>query len=382
MSVAGAGFASVEYDLVEGARGRRSVHAERLLRELTGAEAALVVNNNAGAVLLALTVLAQGRSVIISRGQLIEIGGGFRVPDVMALSGAHLVEVGPTNRTLLYDYESAFGSHADVALILRAHSSNFRVVGFTTEPELAELAGLAQERGIPLMDDLGSGALLDTSQFGLRHEPTVQESISAGAAVVCFSGDKLLGGPQAGLIVGQARYIDLMKRHPLTRALRPDKLCLAALQATLMHYLREEAAEHVPVWAMIAQDVSTIDRRAKRWRRTLRRAGFSADVIHGLSTVGGGSLPGETLPTRLLALNLPDPDSAAVALRGGDPPVVARIEDGRLVLDPRTVLPGQDRALLEAIGTVCGGNDAGEQPHQQSQADSTTTDARPPKERL
>ena len=353
------GYSNLEYDLGAGRRGHRTVHAERLLCELTGAGSALVVNNNAGAVLLALTGLAHGRGVIISRGQLVEIGGGFRVPDVMAQSGARLIEVGTTNRTHRYDYERAIAEHEDAALILRAHHSNFRVVGFTTEVPLPQLVELGEAHGLPVMDDLGSGALLDTADFGLAHEPMVQESLAAGAAVVCFSGDKLLGGPQAGVLVGPAAHIDPLKRHPLARALRPDKLCLAGLQATLMHYLKDEALEEVPVWRMIAMPMEEIERRAKAWRKELRAAGARAEVIDGRSTVGGGSLPGETLPTRLLALPVADPDRLAEVLRAGDPPVVARIEDGRVVVDPRTVLPEQERSLLAALaaGLACVGGE-------------------------
>ncbi|MGB9775289.1 MAG: L-seryl-tRNA(Sec) selenium transferase [Anaerolineae bacterium] len=349
MDAVARGYSNLEYDLPSGRRGHRTVHAERLLCELTGAEAALVVNNNAGAVLLALSVLARGRGVLISRGQLIEIGGGFRIPEVMAQSGARLVEVGTTNRTHRRDYERALREEPDVTLILYAHSSNFRIVGFTAEVSLPELVEIGQACGIPVMADLGSGALLDTAAFGLAHEPMVQESVAAGAAVVCFSGDKLLGGPQAGVIVGQAQYVEPMKRHPLARALRADKLCLAGLQATLMHYLRDEATEEIPVWRMIAAPVEELDRRARRWRRALARAGIRAEVMDGRSTVGGGSLPGETLPTRLLALPLPNPDRVAAALRRHDPPVVARVEEDRLVLDPRTVLPEEERALLRAL---------------------------------
>ncbi len=349
MEAVGRGYSTLEYDLRAGRRGHRTVHAERLLCELTGAEAALVVNNNAGAVLLALTGLAQGRGVVVSRGQLVEIGGGFRVPDVMAQSGARLIEVGTTNRTHLRDYAAALELHEDVALILRAHHSNFRIVGFTTEPSLPELVALGAERGLPVMDDLGSGALLDTSQFGLMHEPMVQESLAAGAAVVCFSGDKLLGGPQAGIIVGRAEYVESLKTHPLARALRTDKLCLAGLQATLLHYLKEDATGQVPVWQMIAMPLAEIERRARRWRRVLRRNGVSAEIVDGRSTVGGGSLPGETLPTKLVALSVPHPDRLAAALRAADPPVVARIEDDRLVLDPRTVLAEEERELLRVI---------------------------------
>ena len=351
----GRGYSTLEYDLDVGRRGQRAVHAESLLCELTGAEAALVVNNNAGAVLLALTGLAQCRSVVISRGQLVEIGGGFRIPDVMVQSGARLTEVGTTNRTHLRDYRAALEADRETALILRAHHSNYRIVGFAGEPGLGELVGLGAEYGAPVVDDLGSGALLDTASFGLEHEPMVQESVAAGAAAVSFSGDKLLGGPQAGVIVGQARYVEPLKGHPLARALRADKLCLAGLQATLLHYLRDEALECIPVWRMIAASLPEIDRRARRWRRSLGRAGIRTEVIDSLSTVGGGSLPGETLPTRALAVVADGPDRLVSALRACNPPVVARIEDDQLVLDPRTVLPGDDGDLVRAVRDVCGG---------------------------
>jgi L-seryl-tRNA(Ser) seleniumtransferase len=346
------GYSTLEYDLQAGRRGHRTVHAERLLCELTGSQAALVVNNNAGAVLLALTGLAQGRGVVISRGQLVEIGGGFRVPEVMAQSGARLIEVGTTNRTHRRDYVAALEAHEDVALILRAHHSNFRVIGFTTEPSLPELVALGAEHGLPVVDDLGSGALLDTARFGLMHEPMVQESVAAGAAVVCLSGDKLLGGPQAGIIVGQAEYVEPLKRHPLARALRADKLCLTGLQVTLLHYLKDEATEQVPVWRMIAAPLAEIERRARRWRRNLQRAGVPSDVVDGRSTVGGGSLPGETLPTKLIALPVAHPDQLAAALRAADPPVISRIEEDHLVLDPRTVLPEEERELLGVVTEV------------------------------
>jgi len=349
MDAVSRGYSTLEYDLQAGQRGHRTLHAEKLLCELTGAEAALVVNNNAGAVLLALTGLAQGRGVVISRGQLVEIGGGFRVPEVMAQSGARLIEVGTTNRTHLRDYAMALETNEDTALILRAHHSNFRVVGFTAEPGLDELVALGAEHGLPVMDDLGSGALLDTAQYGLAHEPMVQESITAGAAVVCFSGDKLLGGPQAGIIVGQATHVEPLKRHPLARALRADKLCLAGLQATLLHYLKGEATEHIPVWQMISRPLAEIGKRARRWQRTLRRDGVLMEIVDGRSTVGGGSLPGETLPTKLVALSVAHPDQVAAQLRASEPPVITRIVEDRLVLDPRTVLAEEEPELLRAV---------------------------------
>ncbi len=340
---AAAGYGTLEYDLERGTRGMRDQHAEPLVRRLTGAEAALVVNNNAAAVLLALAALARGKQVLISRSQLVEVGGGFRIPDVMKQSGAKLVEVGTTNRTHLGDFEAALGPKT--GLILRAHHSNFKIIGFTTEPALADLVELGRRHGLPVLDDLGSGALLDTAAFGLAHEPTVQESLQAGAAVVCFSGDKLLGGPQAGIVVGEKPLVDRMRRHPLARAVRPDKLCLAALAATLAHYLREEAVGQIPVWQMIAARPAELKARADAWAAHLG----TGEVILGHSTVGGGSLPEETLPTWLLVLPVARPNAVAARLRRADPPVIARIEDDRLTLDPRTVLPEEERALLGAL---------------------------------
>lgn len=339
-------FNTLEYDLARGARGKREQHAEHLLTLLTGAEAAFVVNNNAAAVLLALTALARRKQVIISRSQLIEIGGGFRIPDVMKQSGAKLVEVGTTNRTHLKDFENAID--ARTALIMRAHHSNFKILGFTTEPSLAELVQLGQKHDIPVLDDLGSGALIDTAQFGLGHEPTVQESLQVGAPLVAFSGDKLLGGPQAGLLVGRSDLIKRLKRHPLARAVRPDKLCLAALSATLIHYLKGEALEEIPIWQMIAADPKALKKRAQAWRSQLE----AGEVIASLSTVGGGSLPEETLPTWVLSLAVDKPDRLAARLREHDSPVIARIEDNQLRFDPRTVLPQQDGDLIHALKII------------------------------
>jgi len=344
---AAGGYSDLEYDLASGERGHRMAAVQDLLCRVTGAESALVVNNNAGAVLLALSAHAAGREVIISRGQLIEIGGGFRIPEVMAQSGAKLVQVGTTNRTHRRDYEAALNDNT--AAILRAHSSNFRMVGFTTEVSIAEMVEIGQPRGVPVIDDLGSGALLDTAAYGLTHEPMPQESLAAGAALVCFSGDKLLGGPQAGIVIGQGQYVEPLKRHPLARALRADKLCLAALSATLTHYLKREAEREVPVWRMISMPLEEIARRAKRWARKLRQASIQAEVVQGRSTVGGGSLPGETLPTWLVAIACESLDELAARLRRNDPPVIARIEDGRLVLDPRTVAEGEEKTLLSAM---------------------------------
>ncbi len=354
MDAVAGGYSNLEYDLEAGERGSRYVHAEELLCRLTGAEAALVVNNNAAAVLLVLMALAQGREVIISRGQLVEIGGGFRIPDVMRQSGARLVEVGTTNRTYIHDYEAAIS--AETVALMRVHHSNFRLLGFCHEPSLEELVALAAQRGLYVFDDLGSGTLLDTAVYGLTHEPTIQESIAAGASLVTCSGDKLLGGPQAGIILGRADLVARLKRFPLTRALRVDKITLAGLQATLRHYLLGEAAVKVPVWRMIGLDEASLGRRAGAWTRKLKGLGIEAQVVPGYSTVGGGSLPGEILPTRLVALAAGSPDAVAARLRAGEPPVIARIQDGRLVLDPRTVLPEQDAVLLRCVAEAVQGS--------------------------
>ncbi len=344
------GYSTLEYDLEQGKRGSRLVHAENLLVRITGAESAMVVNNNAAAVLLALMALARRKRVIISRTQLVEIGGGFRVPEVMSQSGARLVEVGATNRVHLSDYEEALQEPA--AMVLHAHHSNFKIIGFTSEPELADVASAAHRQGALMVDDLGSGALIDTACYGLGHEPTVQESLAAGADLVCFSGDKLLGGPQAGIIAGRSELVAKLKRHPLARALRADKLCLAALSATLLHYLKGDAEKQVPVWRMISAAVPSLNERARIWQASLEELPVETAVIPGLSTVGGGSLPGETLPTVLLALRINRPDRFLARLRKASPPVIARVEDDQVVLDPRTVLPEQDEVLLAALRGV------------------------------
>lgn len=345
------GYANLEYDLEAGERGSRSVHAAALLRELTGAEAALVVNNNAAAVLLTLSTLAAGREVVISRGQLVEIGGGFRVPDVMRQSGCLLVEVGTTNRTRLSDYAAAISERT--ALLLAVHPSNFRLTGFVESTPIGDLVRLAHDHGLLVMEDLGSGCLLPSERYGLAHEPMPQESLAAGVDVVCFSGDKLLGGPQAGIILGRAALLERIARHPLMRALRVDKLTLAALEATLRHYQRGEAEEAIPIWRMIALPLARLQERAQRWARILREQGLAASVRSGESTVGGGSLPGETLPTALLALvegEVPcSLEELARRLRARPVPIVGRILRDALLLDPRTVLEEQDEELLTGL---------------------------------
>jgi len=357
MREVGGGYANLEYDVTNGARGRRDTHAEKLIARLTGAEAAVVVNNNAAAALLLLAALAQGREVIISRGELIEIGGGFRVPEVMAQSGAVLREVGTTNRTRVNDYAAAIGERT--ALILRVHPSNFRIVGFTERPPLEELVALGRRFAIPVAEDLGSGWLgwpqrdepLDPARgrlpAALRDEPIVSDSIGAGADVVCFSGDKLLGGPQAGIIAGRGEALDRIRRHPLMRALRVDKLTYAALEATLEEHAIGRATDGVPVQRMLRMSADEIGERAAALAAALNGSGWSARVIDGVSTVGGGSAPGSQLPTRLIEITKDgiSADQIEAHLRTLDPPVIARIQDDRVVLDLRTVMVGDEAEL-------------------------------------
>ena len=345
------GYCNLEFDLDRGRRGSRHIHLERLLCQLTGAEAALVVNNNASAVLLALTALAKRKEVIVSRGQAVEIGGGFRIPDVMRQSGAKLVEVGTTNCTYLRDYEEAISPRT--AALMRVHSSNFRLMGFTNMVSLEELVSLGKGYRLPVFDDLGSGCLLDTTRFRLSAEPTLTGSISAGASLVFSSGDKLMGGPQAGVIIGEAELIGRLKKHPLQRAVRIDKVRLAGLVATLVHYLAGEATSKVPVWRMIATPLGEIEQRASSWARVL---GGLARVVEGEAMVGGGSLPGGTLPTRLVAVGgsgkRGQPNVAQTLsqlLRGQKIPVIGRISGQVLLLDPRSVFPEDDEIVLKAL---------------------------------
>jgi len=340
-----AGAVSVEYDLDAGRRGERHGHASALLRELAGAEDGVVVNNNAAAVLLALAALAARREVIVARGELVEIGGGFRIPDVLRRSGAKLVEVGTTNRTYVKDYAGAIG--ARTGAILRVHASNFKLTGFVASPEDRSLAALARERGIAFIHDLGSGTFLDTSRHDLAREETVAEAVGAGADVVTFSGDKLLGGPQAGLAVGRAAAIAQLRSHPLMRALRPDKLTLAALIATLELYRDGRAEAELPVWRLIAARPTDLARRARHIAERLASAGLRAEVVETRSTVGGGSLPEETQPSFAVAIDARPGSAAAFAarLRRARPAVVARIVDDRVALDLRAILPEDDDVL-------------------------------------
>ena len=331
------GYSNLEYDLAAGERGSRQDHVAGLLGRLTGAESAIVVNNNAGAMLLALAALAEGREVLVSRGELIEIGDGFRIPDVLARSGARLVEVGTTNRTRASDYEQAM--RPETALILRVHQSNFRVVGFTELPSLADLAEVARRHQLPLIDDLGSGALVD-----LADEPTVRASLAAGADLVCISGDKLLGGPQAGIVVGRTELVEKLRRHPLHRALRIDKLGLAALEGTLQLYLDPaRALREVPVLRMLREDAALVRARAERLAEAT-----NGEVEETVARVGGGALPLAELPSFACAVE----ESLAAALRTHEPPVVGIVRDGRLLLDCRT-LDDDEAGLVAAAVAAC-----------------------------
>jgi L-seryl-tRNA(Ser) seleniumtransferase len=346
-----AGYTNLEYDLASGARGRRDVHAERLLRRLTGAQAAVVVNNNAAATLLVLAALATGREVIISRGELVEIGGGFRVPDVLAQSGAILREVGTTNRTRIADYAAAISDRT--ALILRVHPSNFRIEGFTERPSLDQLVALGGRFDVPVVEDAGSGYFstsLKAGEGALRTEPDVLHSIATGAGIVMFSGDKLLGGPQAGIIVGQETLVARTRAHPLMRALRVDKLTYAALEATLEEFAAGRAEVNVPVAAMIAMPLDTIERRARALAAALSAMGIPARVVDGESTIGGGSAPGAALPTKLVAIEHPSASARQLEehLREYDVPIIARIENDRVVIDLRTVNATDDDVVLAA----------------------------------
>ena len=333
----GRGYSNLEYDLGEGKRGSRQDHVASILRRLTGAEAALIVNNNAAAVLLALAALADGLDVLVSRGELIEIGDGFRIPDVLTRSGARLVEVGTTNRTRIADYESALS--AETAAILRVHQSNFRLVGFTEQPDLAGLAQLARRHELPLVDDLGSGALID-----LGDEPTARASLSAGADLVSFSGDKLLGGPQAGILVGRADLVERLRRHPLQRALRADKLTLAALEATLALYLEpERARREIPVLRMLEEPAATVRERAELLARLV-----AGEVEETVARVGGGALPLLELPSFACAVE----EELGPQLRAGQPPVVGIVRDGRLLLDCRTVSDVEVEELAAAVASA------------------------------
>jgi L-seryl-tRNA(Ser) seleniumtransferase len=347
----GARYCTLEYDLQTGARGRRAARVEKLLIELTNAESALIVNNCAAAALLILSVLARKGETIVSRGELVEIGGDFRVPDVMAASGTRMVEVGTTNRTRLSDYRKALGDKT--RLIMRVHTSNYRIIGFTKTPALTELAELAHNAGLYLYEDAGSGALLDFTKYGLNGEPLIADSIAAGADVVSFSGDKLLGGPQAGLIVGRSHVVESLRRHPLYRALRPDKLVLTALEATLAAHYRGTALEDVPALRMIALSQNDIAERAEAFLSRLAKAAgeLVCELIDGESAIGGGSAPTTHPKTRLIALrhSLFSAEVIEETLRHSITPVISRIADGRVLIDLRTVADDEEEELLQAL---------------------------------
>jgi L-seryl-tRNA(Ser) seleniumtransferase len=356
-----AGYCNLEYDLETGRRGKRGSGLEAMLRELTRCEAAAVVNNCAAAVLITLNTLAEGGEVLVSRGELIEIGGSFRIPDVIAKSGARIREVGTTNRTRLSDYEKAINENTRV--ILRAHPSNYRIVGFTEKPALEDLADLACERGLPLFEDLGSGCLVDMDRIGVHDEPTVAHSISAGCSVVSFSGDKLLGGPQAGIILGEAEAIKRVKSNPLMRALRVDKLTYAALEATVDSYLSGRAVEEIPALASLHATKEAITRRARSFVRRARSISASNlklplhfTLMDGASVVGGGSAPETQLPTTLIgvASERMGANEIEKRLRNNHPPVIVRIAEDQVVLDLRTVAPGEEKNLMEALRGLTG----------------------------
>lgn len=355
MDAVASGYCNLEYDLDSGRRGSRQIHVEPILCQLTGAEAALVVNNNAAGVLLALNALAKRKEVIVSRGQAVEIGGSFRIPDVMRQSGARLIEVGTTNCTYIADYEQVLNLRT--AALMRVHTSNFRQVGFIHQVSLEELIDLGKRSGVPVFNDLGSGCFLDTVVFGLDVEPMVTQSVNNGAALTLFSGDKLVGGPQAGIIVGRKQCVDKLRRHPLARAVRIDKIRLAGLVATLIHYLKGEALTKIPVWRMISTPITEIDQRAHLWAQAL---GSLAQVTDGETMIGGGSVPGGTLPTKLVAIGGQSKSRGQVKdltqkLRLQKVPVIGRINEDILLLDPRTVLPEEDKVVLGALRDLAAG---------------------------
>ncbi len=347
MASAAGAYLSLEIDPETNRRGGRMDEIARLMRALTAAEATLVVNNNAAAVLLTLAALCKGREVIVSRGEAVEIGGGFRIPDVVTQSGCRLVEVGTTNRTYTTDYVRAISE--STGAFLRVHPSNFRIEGFVAMPSTADLANAAAEHGTILIEDLGSGALIDTATVGLRSEPTISESLRAGAAIVMFSGDKLLGGPQAGIICGRSDLVERIERHPLARAVRADKTTLAGIAATLRHYVAGDAETSIPVWSMLATSIDELRCRAEQIC-----SGMDVSIVSSSSSIGGGSLPGETLPSVAIALATPHADELARRLRTATPRVYPIIRDGFVLIDMRTVLPAQDAALAQALSQSLG----------------------------
>tara|TARA_A100001037_G_scaffold306765_1_gene355152 strand:- start:4771 stop:6141 length:1371 start_codon:yes stop_codon:yes gene_type:complete len=344
-------YSDLEFNIKSARRGSRQEIVSEILCNLTGAESAFVVNNNASAVFLTILALCQNKEVIVSRGEAVEIGGGFRIPDIINNSLANLVEVGTTNKTYVRDYEAAINEQSGCILIV--HTSNFKISGFTHSADISDLVKLSNLKNLPIIQDLGSGTLIDTRDFKLDYEPTIQDSIKLGMDLVLFSGDKLLGGPQAGIIVGKKKYIDLIKQHPIARAIRIDKLNLTALSSTLLHYIKGEAISKIPVWKMISADLNTLKSRALAWQRNLK---INSEIIEGQSTIGGGSLPGQILPTYLLAIPASNINCGINEffnhLLKNSFPIVSRIEKDNIILDPRTVLDSEDNKLIEGVNSV------------------------------
>ncbi len=348
------GYSSLEYDLKKGRRGERTVILEKLLCELSGSEGALAVNNNAGAVLLILSGFARGKEVIISRGELVQIGGGFKIPEILAESGAVMKEVGTTNRTSLSDYRRAINKNSKI--ILKVHKSNFWMSGFVEEVSIEELVRLGRKNRLLVVEDLGSGAVLYTENYGLGHEPRISEAVSSGADLVCFSGDKLLGGPQAGVIVGRKKYIEILRKHPLYRALRVDKMVIAGLEQMILNYLKKDE-DKIPVWRMISASPDDLRKRGEEIKDKLKECGIQVSLKESRSTVGGGSLPGETLGTIVLSIDSQTPPaSLAERFRSLNYPIIGRIEKNRFVLDLRTIFPEQDEIVIKEIKNILAKN--------------------------
>lgn len=344
-------YSDVEFNIKSAKRGSRQEIVSDILCNLTGAESAFVVNNNASAVFLTILALCENKDVIVSRGEAVEIGGGFRIPDIISNSSANLVEIGTTNKTYVHDYETAINDKS--GCILMVHTSNFKITGFTHSADISDLVKLSSSKGLPIIQDLGSGTLIDTRDFNLDYEPTIQDSIKSGIDLVLFSGDKLLGGPQAGIIVGKKKYLDLIKKHPIARAIRIDKLNLTALSSTLLHYIKDEAIDKIPVWKMISADIESLKARVIDWQNKIT---IESNIIEGQSTIGGGSLPGQILPTYLLSISGLKIDCGVNEffnkLLNNKFPIVARIEKNNIIFDPRTVLSDEDSKLIDGINSV------------------------------
>ena len=341
------GYSDLELDLATGKRGSRQAQVSQLICDLVGSEAAIIVNNNAAALILGLASIANGKSVIVSRSEAVEIGGGFRIPDVLAQSGSRLVEVGTTNRTYAKDFENAVDENTGA--LLSVHASNFKIVGFTHSPKISELVAVGKKSNVPVLHDVGSGCIVDATKYGLGKEPMPQESVASEVDLCFFSGDKLLGGPQAGIVVGKKEYINKLYNHPLARAFRIDKMNLAALNETLLHYLRGENETKIPVWRMISASVENLLLRSERICESLPT---TTETVKTLSTIGGGSLPGEHLDSVAISIKSKSPDDVGKKLREANYPVIGRIEDDRFILDLRTVLPEQDPLLITSLKQI------------------------------